>query len=177
MATTTRDRTWSRRTRGLMAATAVILVVVAVLVVVAATTRTTTVPGRKADAAATTTNPGPTTTTTIDPLLTTTSTTAPPPPITLSALEAAVVARSGLGAGTLANCGPAPTGLGVGAYIACGLDSPSGGITEEILQMTGTTASAFNVVIAPGSALSCRSFNSGELAAWTAQDQQCDQSG
>jgi hypothetical protein len=176
MATTSEDHTWYRRNRVLVAGAAVILAVVTVLVVVAATTGTTP-PGKKSDAVTTTTRSGPTTTTTIDPLLTTTSTTAPPAPIPLSALEAAAVAQSGLGAGTQANCGPAPTGLGVGAYVACGLDSPSGSITEEILQMTGTTASAFNVVIAPGSVSSCRSFNSGELAAWTAQDQQCEQSG
>jgi hypothetical protein len=169
---TEHTRPWYRRGWALVAGVAVIVVVV-VVVVVAVTTNGGTPQRNATDSVTSTTSSGPATTTTISPFLTTTSTTAAPPPITLKALNAAVVARSGLGAGASANCGPAPTGLGVGSYVACGLDDPSTGISEEILQMTGTSPSSFNVVAGPGTSLSCQAFNNGELAAWTAQDQGC----
>jgi hypothetical protein len=174
---TDHNRPWYRASWALVAGVAVIVAVVAV-VVVAVTTHGGTPQRNAADGTVTsTTRSVPPTTTNISPFLTTTSTTAAPAPITMEALNAAVVARSGLGAGTSADCGPAPTGLDVGSYVACGLDDPSAGFSEEILQMTGTSPSSFNVVAGPGTSLSCQTFNNGELAALTAQDQSCAPSG
>jgi len=173
---TDHDRPWYRASWALVAGVAVIVVVVVVLVV-AVTTNGGTPQRNAADGTATSTTRSGPTTTNISPFLTTTSTTAAAAPITREALNAAAVARSGLGAGTTADCGPAPTGLGVGSYVACGLDDPLAGFSEEILQMTGTSPSSFNVVAGPATSLSCQTFNNGELAALTAQDQSCAPSG
>ncbi len=117
----------------------------------------------------------PSTTTTLAP----TATTSLPPTgeVTIASLEIAAEAQSGLGVGTTARCGPAPTGLGVGSYVACGLFNSNVGGAQEILQMTGTSPSSFNVVVGPGSALSCSAFNAGELAAFAAYGQNCVQTG
>ena len=100
---------WYRSKPALVAGIAVVLVVVVVVVVViAARGKGPANPQKAAGAVTTTTKTGPTTTTTLSPLLTTTSTVPPPPPVTIGALETAVEAQSGLGAGTQAECGPAP---------------------------------------------------------------------
>ena len=114
----------------------------------------------------------PTTTTT-----TTTTTTPPASQFSLADLEAAAVTQSGLGPGTTANCGPAPTGLGVGAYVACGLFNPNVGVSVEVLQITGALPSSFNVVVGPGSSIPCSSLNTGEQAAFSAQGETCSSNG
>jgi hypothetical protein len=108
---------------------------------------------------------------------TTSTTVAPASQITLASLDDAAAARSGLGTGTRATCGPGPTGLGVGSYVACALFNANVGGAEEILQITGTSPSSFNVVIGPGSDIGCSELNAGELAALKAQGRTCDPSG
>jgi hypothetical protein len=127
----------------------------------------------------TSTSVPPTTATTVAPVpassSTTSTTVAPVSGITLASLEAAV--ESGEGAGTIVTCGPAPTGLGMGAYVACGLFNPKVGGAVEILEITGTSASSFKVVAGPGSSVGCSQLNAGERAALNAAGTNCDPNG
>ena len=118
----------------------------------------------------------PSTSPTVSPITTITAPSASP--FSLADLDTAAVTQSGLGSGTTANCGPAPTGLGVGAYVACSLTNPNVGGAEEVLQITGALPSSFNVVVGPGSEISCSALNPGEQTAFSAQGQAaCSPSG
>ncbi len=116
----------------------------------------------------------PVATTTPSTSSTTSTTVAPASQITLAGIDEAAAARSGLGAGTTATCGPAPTGLGVGAYVACKLFNPKVGGAVEVLQITGASSSSFKVVSGPGSDIGCSELNAGERAALTAAGTTCN---